>query len=61
MLMYKTILLLSHVLNSTKIIKYARNKSLKMSHGKLSSVLCVDLEGWDAGRGEGGLRGRVYI
>ena len=59
--MYKTILLLSHVLNSTKIIKYARNMSLKKSHGKLSSVLCVDLEGRAAGGGEGGLRGRGYM
>ena len=47
MSMYKTILLLSHVLNSTKIMKHARNMSLKKSHGKLSSVLSVDSEEWD--------------
>ena len=41
MSMSKTILLLSHVLNTTKILKHV-NMSLKKSHGKLSSVLGVD-------------------
>ena len=33
-----------------------------VKHGKLSSVLCDDLDGWDGGGGwEGGPRGRGYV